>query len=103
MKSSEIIKISISLVLSVFAIIGAIIVFDHFFDKQIDEKINSPEYIEKISLTVRPFLLFNKDNQIIYDHGALQYIDSLKIESAKNLKLPVSELEADFLVTIFFN
>ncbi|MBN2103788.1 hypothetical protein JW835_07085 [bacterium] len=105
MKLIDIFKVPISFVLAVFAIIGGLIVFDDYIDNQIDRKINNLEYIEKISLNIRPFLLFDHSGKIKYDHGAVQYIDSLIVKKTGINKLNehVDGFEPDFNVSVYFN
>ncbi len=69
----------IQFVVIVFSIIGAIIALDGFIDKKIENKIKNPEYINSLSNTLRSFLIFNHNENIIYDHGAKQLIDSISV------------------------
>lgn len=59
-------------------------VFDDYLSDKIDEKINNPNYVKLLSITLRPFLIFNGNEVIIYDHGASAFIDSLQVISRNN-------------------
>lgn len=65
--------------LVVLSIIGGIIVLHDFIDKKIDNKINEPEYISKLSKTLRAYLIINHKGNIVYDHGATSIIDSISV------------------------
>lgn len=60
---------------------GLFFVFDNYLSDKIDEKITDKNYIENLSKTLRPFLIFDQNEIIIYDHGAETYIDSIKVFS----------------------
>ena len=57
------------------------LVFDNYLSDKINDKITNKDYIESLSKTLRPFLLFNQNEIITYDHGAEAYIDSIKVFS----------------------
>jgi len=70
-------------VLTVF--IGALFGIHSYVGNLINSKINSPEVIEELSLKLRPFLMFNTDNQILYNKGAFdEYIKNISFEDVKN-------------------
>ncbi len=73
----DIFKIS----LVVLSIIVAIIVLDDFIDNKIDNKISDSEYISSLSHRLRPFLIINNKNNVVYDHGAMSFIDSISIKT----------------------
>lgn len=70
--------------ITIYKLFGFIVIFipfylgyNNYINNQIKGQINTPEYISKISKNLRPYLLINLNGHIIYDHGALEYIDSI--------------------------
>ena len=65
------------------------IAFDTFVYDRIDQRIKDPTYIQELSKTLRPFLMFNQQGIIIYDHGATKFVDSINviISFNKNYKI----------------
>ena len=75
-----ILKLTFSIIIGLSAIIGFLFVFNDFLDNKIEEKITDTDYIYKLSKTLRPFCIFNRNGIVLYDHGAYNtYIDSIKI------------------------
>jgi len=69
---------SVSLVLGI--IIGFFTLQNHL-DTTIENKITDSDYIETLSYSLRPFLIFDQNEITLYDHGAKAYIDSIKVFS----------------------
>ena len=66
-------------VFSIFlGIIISFIVFDDHINSLINKQINNQEYIEKLSHSLRPFLIFDQNEIKLYDHGADKFIDNIK-------------------------
>ena len=83
----DVIKIAIT----IFSLIGGFIILNDFMDNKIDSKIKDKEYIQQLSHILRPFMIFNNESNIIYDHGAENFIDSLNVSANINelLKNPI--------------
>lgn len=73
------------ILLTFIALIGFYIAFNNYINSQIENKITDTKYIQNLSSTLRPFIIFNEDGIITYNHGGEKYIDSIKIEYSKNL------------------
>jgi hypothetical protein len=57
---------------------------DQYLDSKIESKITDDSYVSALSKTLRPFLVFSNDGIIVYDHGALNFIDSIKVKHTEN-------------------
>ena len=81
----------------------------------VDQKINNPEFVNKISEKARrPIVIFNQNESILVDNGAMKYIDKIKVISNKedtekiivspksHLKVaPLLEsLDADYVINV---
>ena len=66
-------------------VVGIII----YVENIVDRKINDPDYMQRLAGKVRPFLIANSEGIIEYNLGALEFIDSLKVEKLE--------------ITIYFN
>jgi len=73
--------------LKFFALLVTVIIayfgIDQYLDSKIEDKITDDSYISELSKTLRPFLVFNNDGIVIYDHGALNYIDSIIVKHSE--------------------
>jgi len=69
-------------------VLGTIVIIyfgvDQYLDSKIENKITDDSYISQLSKTLRPFLVFNNDGVVIYDHGGLNFIDRIKIKHTDN-------------------
>ena len=77
----------IKLLYGIAAIVGIaslFFVFDDYLSNKINEKITNKDYIKNLSITLRPFLIFDQYEIITYDHGAVVYIDSIKVHEIKS-------------------
>jgi hypothetical protein len=61
-------------------VILAFFALDQYLDDKIENKITDDTYIGELSRTLRPFLVFDNDGIIKYDHGALTFIDSIRVK-----------------------
>lgn len=62
-------------------------------DKRIENKINQPEFIRKVASEMRiPSLIFNENEQVVYDMGACEFINIDKIQVKKNQKADIEEI-----------
>lgn len=72
----------------VVGIVGGILVIGASIDTKIEAKINEEEYLSKLSKNLRPFIIFDDTKKIIYDHGALSFIDTLSVEMDEKTGYP---------------
>ena len=70
--------------LKFLAVVAAVLVaffgIDQYLDSKIENKITDDSYISELSKTLRPFLVFDNNGIILYDHGALNHIDSVLVK-----------------------
>jgi len=59
-----------------------------YIDWRIDHKINNPEFIRKIALNVRPAVIFNSQESIEIDMGAMQFIENIKVIPSNDPRFP---------------
>lgn len=73
-------KTTLGFTLTLIGLVIAYITFDNYINAQIDGKITNKEYIQKLSKTLRPFLIFDNNGLVSYDHGASKFIDSINVQ-----------------------
>ena len=71
-------------ILAALAAITAAILFvdwlNNHIDERVDQQISSEKTINAMSANIRPYVLFDQNPTILYDGGAMKYIDSLKVK-----------------------
>ena len=75
---------TIKFITLVVALLGAFISFDNYINNQIEERITDSNYINRLSKSLRPFLVFNDQGIVLYDHGADEFIEKIDIDDQKN-------------------
>lgn len=81
--ASSIIKF-ISILLGIFAVF---VVFDGYIEVKIGKQINSPYFLKSVSNQLRPFVIFNKHGNVIYDHGAMELIEKISVNIPGETKI----------------
>ncbi|MHB8770206.1 MAG: hypothetical protein ACYC7J_04340 [Syntrophales bacterium] len=83
---------ALSAIIGILALMFAVFIqLNSSIDKKIEEKLKNPEFIQMIAREVRlPFVVFDENNSIIVDSGAMDYIE--KIEIKKEDRQEVSEI-----------
>ena len=61
-------------------LILAFIALDNYLDTKIEDKITDDSYISTLSTTLRPFMVMDNNGKVLYDHGALNLIDSIRVK-----------------------
>ena len=62
------------------SILGIIVLFisvDSYLDNKIEQKITDTDYIKNLSNKLRPFLLFDEQGVVTFDHGAYEKIKNI--------------------------
>jgi len=59
-----------------------------FIDWRIEKKTKSPEFIQEIASHVRPSVIFNSQESIEIDMGAMQFIEEIKVVPSDDLRFP---------------
>ena len=89
---------TITIVVSVFTIIGVVLStalwMQNRIDRKIEEKIKEPSFVKKIADEVRlPFVIFDDNNRVIADYGAYQYLNEIHVLKDKDKKLTAIEIK----------
>lgn len=73
-------------------IIGLFITADNYLDSKIEQKITDTAYIKKLSNQLRPFLIFNDQGIVTFDHGAYEKIKNIEVNfNNKNIIVETTE------------
>jgi len=59
-----------------------------YIDWRIEKKINNPEFIRKISSNIRPSVVFDSNESIEIDLGAMQFIEKIDVIPSKDPRFP---------------
>lgn len=77
---------------NIFKLVGFIVTIvtifvtaDGYIDTKIERKITDTSYISKISKQLRPFLIFDGNGVVQYDHGAENKIKAINVDLTKNI------------------
>lgn len=76
----NILKLTLAIIIAILTILGGLFVFDDFLNTRIDNRINDADYISRLSKSLRPYLIFNQNGSIVYDHGAEILLDSISVD-----------------------
>lgn len=53
---------------------------DNSIERKIDSKLKNPDFVQMIADKVRlPFVIFDEDMSVIFDNGAMGYVDGIEI------------------------
>jgi hypothetical protein len=74
---------------AIITVIGGIATLGFYFndniEKKIEAKINNPEFLKKVAAEAQlPFVIFNEDESIIADTGAMKYIEKIEVKKTGN-------------------
>jgi hypothetical protein len=74
----------ISAVIGILALLFAIFIqLNRSIDKKIETMLSDPEFLRKVANKVMlPFVIFDEDNSIVVDTGAMRIIDEISIKRA---------------------
>jgi len=76
----QILKIIGGVIVGIFGILASIFAVNSYIDNQIENKLKAPEFISKVADEVKlPFVIFDENNSIIVDNGAMNIIDKISI------------------------
>ena len=67
-------------ILVIIGVVGGIYAFVQFIDFRIEHTVNNEQFIKKVSSHVRPFVIFDENETIFVDGGAMQYLDKIEVE-----------------------
>ncbi len=69
----------------IIAMATIVIVLNNHIDKKIEKKITDQQYIDNISKSLRPFLIFNNNEVVLYDHGANKFVHNINFDNKKDI------------------
>jgi len=74
------------------AIVGIFFTVDGYIDTKIERKITDTTYINKLAKQLRPFLIFDENGVVQYDHGAENKIKYINVDlEKKSIVIETSE------------
>jgi hypothetical protein len=88
---------------SIAVIVTIFIAVDGYIDTKIERKITDTTYISKLSKQLRPFLIFDENGVVQYDHGAESKIKDISVDFDKeSIVIETSEFMqlAPFIFTV---
>lgn len=78
---------SLKKILVIIGVVAGIYGFVQHIDSRIEYAVNDEQFIEKIASRVRPFVLFDENETIHVDGGAMQYLEKIEVKQVvKNKK-----------------
>ena len=69
----------VTVFLSFCAVVATIYGLLAFIDWRVSETVNTDDFLQRLSASVRPSCIFDEKGSIIYDQGAMEFIDDIKI------------------------
>lgn len=75
-------------IVAILLMLGSLYAVYSYIDWRIDQKINSPEFIQKIASNVRPSVVFDSQESIEIDLGAMQLIENIKVTPSDDSRFP---------------
>ena len=73
-------KDAFKIVSTIIFLLGGLYVLNNHIGDIVDQKINNPEFINEISEKARrPIVIFNQNESILIDIGAMKYTDKIKV------------------------
>ncbi len=81
----------------VIVFIGGIYVIINYVDMRIEDKINDPRFINKMTQNIRPSAVFDENDSILADMGAMQFINDIKVKKRGNDQIEITISPKAFL------
>jgi hypothetical protein len=60
-------------------VVTAYLTVRSYFISLIDQRINSDDYLKRVADNLRPSVIFDQEERILSDNGAMKYIEELKV------------------------
>ena len=79
----------------IMAIIVGLYALPKFIDSRINSAINDEEFVRKIASHVRPYIIFDTNETILVDGGAMQYL-----QGSPKIRFADKDLEGDFQIIV---
>ncbi len=68
----------------IFALVAGIWGAINWIDKRIESAVNDENFIRRVSSYVRPYVIFDVNESILVDGGAMQVLEPIKVEIGKD-------------------
>jgi len=78
-KRSEWLFKGIGMVIGALSFVVAIMGLSTYLNDRIESIVFSDIFMQKVSQELRPFVIFDQTEKIIFDHGAMRYLDSIVV------------------------
>lgn len=73
-------------ILLIIGVVGGIYAFIQFIDFRIKHTVNDEQFIKKVASHVRPYVIFDENESIEIEGGAMQYLESIEVERVVVMK-----------------
>lgn len=77
----------------IIAIIGGFYIVGLHIDSRIKHIVNDEQFIKKVSSHVRPFVIFDENETIYVEGGAMQYLEKIEVEQTVGEKGDLQSLK----------
>lgn len=84
----------IMIIIVLFGIFVTYSTFNHYIESLVENKLNDPEFIAKLSKKIRPAIIFDEDKVITTNLGAREFIK--KIDIARNDNGTITKIIVEF-------
>lgn len=85
------------LAVTAIALIGGYHAVINYVDKRIEDKINDQRFINKMAQNIRPSAVFDENDSILADMGAMTFINDIKVNKRGNNQLEIIISPKEFL------
>lgn len=85
-----------SKIVQLLEVIVLILVVVGYIEWRVNSKVNNPDFIQRITSTVRPAVIFDQSGTVQADLGGMQYISGIKVTQDDKSKEPKK-------ITVSFN
>ena len=75
-------------IVSIFGLAASIYGFVKFIDSRVKRVIQEPKFLKDLSSSLRPFAIFDEQERILVDRGAMYFIESIEIRMNTSENLP---------------
>lgn len=76
------ISVILAVIVSLITIVGGIYGLSRYIDSRIEHFVNDPKFIRKISTNIRPYVIFDENETIHVDMGAMQYLEKIEVDAS---------------------
>lgn len=74
--------------LGILAIIGTVFGLDAYVNHKIDRRVSDEAYLKRLAERIRPSVIFDANESIIYDGGGMRHLESLTVQAGSETNDP---------------